>query len=486
MGEKGQVWAIFGDAAVLWDPDSRTWGHETHYGDGGGRSITVDPNGDPWVVTAGGSVAVGIGTGNVNWLPREPAGVRDPDLPHRVIDVAHGQGYAGPQCYAVSEEKPTQSDGGGVRKELWRFSPSSEVWVRLSLGSMPRPSRVAAGIGGADKAGRGKNIPGTWVIDGPFSRLYTSFANTTGGPWYPYGGYLSGTYDPAYHALDIGVGSGPALLSTDGRIWKRNDKWWVQHQLTLPSGVKGQRVDVGPDGSVWVVADDGKIYGPELPVNQLSEIAVGSEGSVFGIDLSGTVREWDGQSWQAVHGAGTHIAVDHMGNPWVLDTGRHPWRWDPDSGGFIEVGGGLLDIAAGADGSVFGIALDNTIRKWDGTWWQHVLPASASHLQFTYITVDNQGNPWVLDTDRHPWRYSLGDIAKLGGGLLDIAAGADVTVFGIALDNTVRKWDGTWWQPVNGAGDHIVVDPSGNPWVVAQNNTVWRWDSAAGGFVEVK
>ena len=214
------------------------------------------------------------------------------------------------------------------------------------------------------------------------------------------------------------------------------------------------------------------------------DVKIGADGTVWRIDTDYGIWQLDPNSgiWSSVVGEADHIAVDPNGNPWVLGRDQTVYRWDPNAGGFLEVGGGLLDIAIGADGSIFGLALDNTVRKWDGNWWQHIEP----HPLADHIAVDPNGNPWLLDSDQHPWRWSPGEFAQVGGGLLDIAISADGSIFGLALDNTVREWDGNWWQHVHPDFKAIAIgaDPSGNPWVVGLTGALYRWDPA-GEFIVV-
>jgi len=43
----------------------------------------------------------------------------------------------------------------------------------------------------------------------------------------------------------------------------------------------------------------------------------------------------------------------------------------------------------------------------------------------------------------------------------------------------VYKWNGSLWTAVSGSGVRIAVDPSGNPWVIAADNSIWRYVSSS-------
>jgi hypothetical protein len=206
--------------------------------------------------------------------------------------------------------------------------------------------------------------------------------------------------------LDIGVGA-------DGSVWRVDTGHRVWHldpntDIWSPVEGKGAQIAVDANGHPWVVAGDHTVwrYDPNADgflhsPGGLLDIAIGADGSVLGIGLDNTVWKWNGEGFGPFDsGQGAQIAVDPNGHPWVVAGDHTVWRYDPNAGGFLNVPGGLLDIAIGADGSVLGIGLDNTIWKWNGEGFG---PFGSG--QGAQIAVDANGNPWVVAGDHTIWRY---------------------------------------------------------------------------------
>src|SRR5690606_23649422 len=95
-----------------------------------------------------------------------------------------------------------------------------------------------------------------------------------------------------------------------------------------------------------------------------SDIAVGAEGSVWiigGNPVQGgyEISKWNGNGWTKVDGGALRIAVDPAGNPWVINSTRTVFKRTPT--GWQVMPGSLVDIAIGADGSIWGTAQNGKI-----------------------------------------------------------------------------------------------------------------------------
>ena len=72
---------------------------------------------------------------------------------------------------------------------------------------------------------------------------------------------------------------------------------------------------------------------------------------------------------------------------------------------------------------------------------------------------------------------------------LQAAVGADGSTFALDGMGSVRQWHGGRWHYIEQAGGphwrfiSLAVHPNGLPWVVAQNNIVYRWDPAQATWV---
>jgi M6 family metalloprotease-like protein len=143
--------------------------------------------------------------------------------------------------------------------------------------------------------------------------------------------------------------------------------------------------------------------------------------------------------------------------------------------------GFMRDLDIGANGSAFAIGGKNDahpgngwVYKWDGKNWKKFSGYGKR------ITVDKNGNPWLVNDLNEIWRFSAGSWRKLPGAAIDIDAGGNGDVFMLGTDNpapgqgTVHKWNGSSWTRIGGYGERITVDASGNVWLVNGSDAIWR------------
>jgi len=69
---------------------------------------------------------------------------------------------------------------------------------------------------------------------------------------------------------------------------------------------------------------------------------------------------------------------------------------------------------------------------------------------------------------------------NIPGGLTDIGAGADGSVWGVNSNDDIYKLnaDGSTWTQIEGKLKHIDVGPDGNAWGVNSAGGIYRWDGA--------
>ncbi len=143
-----------------------------------------------------------------------------------------------------------------------------------------------------------------------------------------------------------------------------------------------------------------------------------------------------------------------------------------------KMAGGLKEISAGADGSVWGINGAQQIWKWDPSKSNWTQTAGAA----TKIAVASNGLPWVINAAGQIYRWNTikQNFDLMTGGANHIGAGGDGSVYVIggtpaaaANNNQIYKWNGASWDATNGEAVQVAVDPSGAPWVVTTFGKVW-------------
>ncbi len=147
-----------------------------------------------------------------------------------------------------------------------------------------------------------------------------------------------------------------------------------------------------------------------------------------------------------------------------------------------QMSGAAKDIGIGANGAVWVIGTNAAgggfgIWKWDGAdSWKELGGAAVR------IAVDPKGNPWVVNDQDGIWHHNGVSWTQLPGAAKDIGVGADGTVWVIGTNKAgggygLWKWDGaSTWIAHDGAAVRIAVDPKGNPWVVNDQDHIWRHD----------
>jgi hypothetical protein len=168
--------------------------------------------------------------------------------------------------------------------------------------------------------------------------------------------------------------------------------------------VAAWQIAVAPDGTLWHTNAQGDIYrGLQRIPGKGYGIAVGGttgSGIIYHIGQGSAgpggrgVFRFNGTGWDPVPGiAATKIAVAPDGTLWHINRMGDIYR------GKQQIQGVAIDIAIGADGSVFHIGQGsmgpggNAIYRWMGgnTWLPYIDAAAVK------LAVDPQGRVWHLN-----------------------------------------------------------------------------------------
>lgn len=150
---------------------------------------------------------------------------------------------------------------------------------------------------------------------------------------------------------------------------------------------------------------------------------------------------------------------------------------------WTQVPGSANDIGIGSNGSVWIIGTDKKgnsgygIHHWTGNGWEKISGGAVR------IDVDPEGNPWVVNKQGRIWKYhvSTKKWESIVGTATDIGIGAYGHIWKIGTDPKgnygfgVHKWTGSGWQQISGGGKRIDVDNGGNPWVVNNQGSIYKY-----------
>ena len=141
------------------------------------------------------------------------------------------------------------------------------------------------------------------------------------------------------------------------------------------------------------------------------------------------------------------------------------------------------DVAIGNDGSVFALAFDGTLARWNNAQ-NKFLPFPGL---FARIAVTPDGKPWGVTGRNEVWRHDgtswhvvqniqAQDIAIGLNGTVIVAAPDEVLYRYVVKDDRFERMLATRDGEPAPAGGRVAVDPNGNPWTITRDHVLWRCD----------
>ncbi|MEQ8285935.1 hypothetical protein [Thalassospira sp.] len=199
-----------------------------------------------------------------------------------------------------------------------------------------------------------------------------------------------------------------------------------------------------------------------------STLAIGRDGSVFGLDAAGNILRWSNtrKRFESFPGTLIRIAVDAQGNPWGISTlgrvFRHTgnlWKQIPNATG--------SDIAIGADGSVVIAGANGNLSKLNDTMTRFDRIPGQGLL----VAVAPDGTPWTIRSDNLVQRCASTPCEVFSQKAKSISIGPDGSVYVVADSNFLMRLgtDGKNFDVIQTPGhtpQNVAVGPNGYPWVV--------------------
>jgi sugar lactone lactonase YvrE len=210
-----------------------------------------------------------------------------------------------------------------------------------------------------------------------------------------------------------------------------------------------------------------------------SQVSVGSDGTVWGINSTGQVYMFNPQTqtWQPAPGLFTQIAVGASGFVWALNAAGQIYRYDPALQGWDQIPGTLSQIAVGSDGDVWGINSSAQVYHFNSateTWTQ--IPGAL-----VQIAVGYDGAVWGINAAQQIYRFNPGtqNWQQIPGALKQIAVGADGDVWGINNAGQIYHFDTLTqgWDNAPGSLAQIAVGSASNVWGINSAGAVWCFNA---------
>jgi hypothetical protein len=221
--------------------------------------------------------------------------------------------------------------------------------------------------------------------------------------------------------------------------------------------------------------------GWQLEPGSFSQVSVGSDGTVWGLNGAGQVDMFNPQTqtWQPAPGSFTQIAVGASGFVWALNAAGQVYCYDSATQSWDQIPGTLSQIAVGSDGDVWGIGSSAQVY--------HFNPATQNLVQIpgtlAQIAVGYDGAVWGINAAQQIFRFNPGtqNWQQMPGALKRVAVGADGDVWGINnagqtyhFNSLSQHWDNT-----PGSLVQIAVGSASNVWGIDASGAIWRFNAQA-------
>lgn len=224
-----------------------------------------------------------------------------------------------------------------------------------------------------------------------------------------------------------------------------------------------QQVSVGGASQI-VGVNQGNVWKREatgwnkLP-GALANVAVGSDGALWGVNASGLIYRWTGSpDWavvnppvlspdpkiNAAYGTPRQIAVVNASNVYLVTTTQYLFRW---------TGTGWTLLNTQLYGTFLAAAMDGTVMIIDSSGAPTLYQATATGIgmgsslpkppaPFVSGAVGSSTNIWGLTADDRIFRFSGGRWVQVEGALRSIAAASDGTVIGANAGALLYRFTG--------------------------------------------
>jgi hypothetical protein len=219
----------------------------------------------------------------------------------------------------------------------------------------------------------------------------------------------------------------------------------------------------------------------------LSQISVGSDGTVWGLNSAGQTYMFNSQTqtWQQAPGLLTQITAASSGVIWGLNAAGQIYRYDPASQSWDQIPGILSQLAVGSDGDVWGMNSSSQIYHFNAasqTWVQ--IPGALAQLAVGY-----DGAVWGLNAAHQIFRFNPGtqNWQQVAGLLKRVAVGADGDAWGINSAGQTFHFNtlSQQWQNTGASLAQLAVGSASNVWGLDSGGGIWCFNAQAQAWKQV-
>jgi len=295
--------------------------------------------------------------------------------------------------------------------------------------------------------------------------------------------YVDGQGGPAFHSQLIPVSPGTSLIGVMTQTGQQGNLFSYDcvFQGIANSGYAIQSVDQ----LTWCIQTL-EAYG----VQQCSDYPAASHTAMTAIEIETTAGEAP-LNWAPttpVSDCNQHTVVVSNASP----GGEVDLFFRAAQPGWQQIPGGLSNISAAADGSVWGVNSAGNIYQYVGgsAVWQQV-PDGLS-----VVAVGGAANIWGVNNAGNIYQYVGGSAVwnRVPGGLSDISVASDGTVWGVNSAGNIYKYVGgsAVWEQIPGGLRVVAVGSASNIWGVNNAGNIYKyvggsavWEQVSGGLSDI-
>ena len=291
-------------------------------------------------------------------------------------------------------------------------------------------------------------------------------------------------YQGRYFEADYAVGT--------IRSWRLDDNGNPVDQRTIATGVNGitdLEYDLVTERIYFTTLVQsgvfpGQLYALDVGTggtlgSDTQQVSVGSDGTVWKLDLNDRIQERTGNTWGGITGALATVSVASDSNVWGVNAGGAIYQWDGDSWTGISRAGinvAVDEVSVGEDGTVWALGTDDSIWQRNGNSWSRIQGALEN------VSVVDANNVWGVNAGGDIWQWNgsaWNRISESGinSTVSEIDAGADGTVVALGADDSIWQRNGNRWKQLPGRLEQVSVGSRGNIWGVNQQDEIYQYNS---------
>jgi hypothetical protein len=244
------------------------------------------------------------------------------------------------------------------------------------------------------------------------------------------------------------------------------------------------QISVGSDGTVWGLSSAGQPYmfnsqtqtwqqAPGL----LTQITVASNGVVWGLNAAGQIYRYDAssQGWDQIPGILSQLVVGSDGDVWGMNSSSQIYHFNAATQTWVQIPGALAQLAVGYDGAVWGINASQQVYRFNpGTQtWQQV----AGFLKQVVVGAD--GDVWGINSAGQTFHFNTlsQQWENTGASLAQLAVGSATNVWGLDAAGGIWCFNGQEqaWSQVPGQLAQIAVGENGAVWGLNSAQQIYQF-----------